>query len=430
VADFSVSSPICETKTITFTQSSVTPEGILTSWSWDFGDGSPILISATGNPVTHIYSSWGNYDVKLKVTTSNGCVSTERVIRVTVQPQPQPGFTIPASICLPNATAHFTNLSTIADGTQSLFTYLWNFGDPGSGTVNNSTGINPSHTYVTTGPFIVNLQVTSGAGCVEAVSIPLNTIHDQPLADFRIDRAEVCLGEEFLFTDNTNPMGGITNQWNWTMGDGSNRNTSSVNYTYSTPGTYNVSLYTMNNFGCRSTTYTMPVTVHPYPVVDAGPDRLVLEGGRIVLQPVVTGNDLHYLWTPNLYFAGSNAVAMPTVNGVDDITYTLTVTARGGCAASDQVFIKVLKKPQIPNIFSPNGDGVHDRWVIPYLESYPGCTIDIYNRYGQLVYHAVNYLAPWDGKTNGKDVPVGTYYYVIDPKNGRNKIAGYVDVIR
>ena len=430
VADFSVSSPICETKTITFTQSSVTPEGILTSWNWDFGDGSPILISATGNPVTHIYSSWGNYDVKLKVTTSNGCVSTERVIRVTVQPQPQPGFTIPASICLPNATAHFTNLSTIADGTQNLFTYLWDFGDPGSGTVNNSTGMNPSHTYVTTGPFTVNLQVTSGAGCVEAISIPLNTIHDQPIANFRIDRTEVCLGEEFLFTDNTNPMGGITNQWNWTMGDGNNRNTSSVNYTYSTPGTYDVSLYTINNFGCRSTTYTMPVTVHPYPVVDAGPDRLVLEGGRIVLQPVVTGNDLQYLWTPNLYFAGSNAVAMPTVNGVDDITYTLTVTARGGCAASDQVFIKVLKKPQIPNIFSPNGDGVHDRWVIPYLESYPGCTIDIYNRYGQLVYHAVNYLAPWDGKTNGKDVPVGTYYYVIDPKNGRNKIAGYVDVIR
>ena len=56
--------------------------------------------------------------------------------------------------------------------------------------------------------------------------------------------------------------------------------------------------------------------------------------------------------------------------------------------------------------------------------------IDIYNRYGQLVFHSVGYATQWDGKVNGKDVPVGTYYYVIDPKNGRKKLAGYVDVIR
>jgi len=89
-----------------------------------------------------------------------------------------------------------------------------------------------------------------------------------------------------------------------------------------------------------------------------------------------------------------------------------------------------LKNPLIPNIFSPNGDRVHDTWVIAYLESYPGCTVDLYNRYGQLVYHSVGYSTPWDGKVNGKEVPVGTYYYVIDPKNGRGKLSGYVDVIR
>ena len=137
-----------------------------------------------------------------------------------------------------------------------------------------------------------------------------------------------------------------------------------------------------------------------------------------------------YNWTPNLYFTGSNTVLNPTINGVDDITYTLTVTARGNCTKSDQVFIKVLKYPIIPNIFSPNGDGVHDRWELPYLESYPGCTIDVVNRYGQLVFRSVGYATPWDGNVNGKEVPVGTYYYVIDPKNGRKKITGYVDIIR
>ncbi|MBK8952871.1 MAG: hypothetical protein IPM85_11900 [Chitinophagaceae bacterium] len=49
----------------------------------------------------------------------------------------------------------------------------------------------------------------------------------------------------------------------------------------------------------------------------------------------------------------------------------LTVTARGGCADTSSVFIKVLKYPLIPNVFSPNGDGVHDRWITGYLESYP-----------------------------------------------------------
>ena len=51
-------------------------------------------------------------------------------------------------------------------------------------------------------------------------------------------------------------------------------------------------------------------------------------------------------------------------------------------------------------------------------------------RYGQPVFHSVGYTTPWDGKINGKDAPVGTYYYVIDPKNGRSKLAGYVDIIR
>jgi gliding motility-associated-like protein len=164
--------------------------------------------------------------------------------------------------------------------------------------------------------------------------------------------------------------------------------------------------------------------------VDAGPDRFVLEGGTITLEPVVTGNDLNYLWTPNLYFAGSNAIRNPVVKGVNDQTYLLTVTARGDCQASDMVFVKVLKAPVIPNIFSPNGDGVHDKWVIDYLESYPGCIVQIYNRYGQMVQRYVNYTTPWDGKINGKDAPIGTYYYIIDPKNGRKPITGFVDIIR
>jgi gliding motility-associated-like protein len=108
----------------------------------------------------------------------------------------------------------------------------------------------------------------------------------------------------------------------------------------------------------------------------------------------------------------------------------LTVTARGGCTASDIVFVKVLKNPVIPNVFTPNGDGFNDKWIIKYLETYPGCVVEIYNRYGQIVFRSVGYNTPWDGTYKGNQVPAGTYYYIIDPKNGRKQVAGFVDIIR
>jgi gliding motility-associated-like protein len=118
------------------------------------------------------------------------------------------------------------------------------------------------------------------------------------------------------------------------------------------------------------------------------------------------------------------------VSPVEDQTYTLTVRTADGCSAADNVFVKVLKTPGVPNAFSPNGDGVHDRWEIQYLDSYPGATVEVFNRYGQKVFASRGYARPWDGTVNGKSLPVGTYYYIIDPKNGRKPIAGYVDLIR
>jgi gliding motility-associated-like protein len=173
------------------------------------------------------------------------------------------------------------------------------------------------------------------------------------------------------------------------------------------------------------------LSVYPKPGINAGPDKFVLEGGTVVLTPALNaGVPVTYSWSPVLYLNNPNISNPLVIDPKSDMTYVLIVTSDKGCTAKDSVFVKLLKAPVIPNIFSPNGDGVHDTWVIPYLESYPGAIIDIYNRYGQIVYHSVNYSKPWDGTVNGKPVPVGTYYYVINPKNGRNIMAGYVDVIR
>jgi len=62
--------------------------------------------------------------------------------------------------------------------------------------------------------------------------------------------------------------------------------------------------------------------------------------------------------------------------------------------------------------------------------SYPGATVQIFNRYDAKIFSSVGYSEPWDGTMQGKDIPEGTYYYIINPKNGRKIIAGYVTVIR
>jgi gliding motility-associated-like protein len=94
------------------------------------------------------------------------------------------------------------------------------------------------------------------------------------------------------------------------------------------------------------------------------------------------------------------------------------------------VFIVSLKLPKPPNTFTPNGDGVNDLWEIKYLDQYPGCILEIYTAQGQLVHRNVGYSKPWDGTFNGKPLPAGTYYYVIDTKSQRKTIAGYITIFK
>lgn len=431
LAKFGFTTPACETKAIIFSDSSTNTVGTLTTWTWDFADGSPLVVRNNNTPFTHTFANAGIYNVNLKVTTSNGCVSTPILIPVVVKPQPHPDFTIPASVCLPSGFVQFTNTSTIADSSENAFTYLWNLGDPLSIPNNTSFAQNPTHIYNTTGPYYVNLQVTSNAGCIDDTMIVLNTIHPQPKAYFFINKPSVCIGDDVTFTDSSNGMGGIINQWNWSYGDGLSATGSPVvTHTYGDTITYYATLYIINNFGCNSDTTTHSFTVYPYPVVNAGPDRRVLEGGSILIQAAASGNDLQYLWTPNLYL-NDNRIIVPTAsNLLDDITYTLSVTARGGCIARDMVFVKLLKAPVIPNTFTPNNDGINDVWKIDYLDTYPDNRVQVFTRSGQLIFESHGYTQPWDGTYKGKPLPFDTYYYIIEPNNGRNPITGYVTIIK
>jgi gliding motility-associated-like protein len=84
----------------------------------------------------------------------------------------------------------------------------------------------------------------------------------------------------------------------------------------------------------------------------------------------------------------------------------------------------------IPNTFTPNNDGINDTWDIKYLNSYPNCTVNIFDRYGQEVYSSIGYGIPWDGRRKGANLPQGTYYYIIKLQINQKALAGSVTIIR
>ncbi|HWZ35793.1 MAG TPA: gliding motility-associated C-terminal domain-containing protein, partial [Mucilaginibacter sp.] len=84
----------------------------------------------------------------------------------------------------------------------------------------------------------------------------------------------------------------------------------------------------------------------------------------------------------------------------------------------------------MPNTFTPNGDGINDTWDIRNLNLYTGCTVEVWNRYGQKVFYTNGYPIPWSGTLNGQQLPGGTYYYIIKLKPGAKTLSGSITLIR
>jgi gliding motility-associated-like protein len=102
-----------------------------------------------------------------------------------------------------------------------------------------------------------------------------------------------------------------------------------------------------------------------------------------------------------------------------------------GCAdtAVRQFLMVILDKVLIiPNVFSPNGDGINDRWEIAGLRSVTDCHVEIFDRWGQSIYNSNGYSNPWDGTRKGKPLPVATYYYII--KTATRNYNGWVALVR
>jgi gliding motility-associated-like protein len=376
------------------------------------------VLTITGSPTTLTGSPF-SYSIS---TSGNNCIPATSNGTITVNPD--------HAISLTSAVST-TNQTICTDKPITSITYTLSGGASGatvtglppgvsSSVSGNTVTISGSPTTVAGSPFNYTIN-TTGNGCAIAPANGTIAVLQSPVITFN-PVSGICANVP-AFQVNALPASGVFS--------GTGINTGGM-FTPATagPGDHTITYtYTAAN-GCTNSKSQI-ISVYPLPVVNAGPDRAVIEGGQITLLPTpITGMVVTYLWTPSTSLSNPN-ISNPVVSNITmDMTYTLLVITDNGCSATDQVFVKLLKKVAIPNIFSPNGDGVHDKWIIDYLDSYPGCTVDIYNRYGQHILHSEGYATPWDGTVNGKPVPVGTYYYIVNPKNGRSIMSGYVDLIR
>lgn len=235
-----------------FTNLSVSSDGVITSYQWDF-NGDNITDNVQQNPVYN-FAMLGTHPVKLEVQTQYGCTNTI-VKSVYVNPKPVVQFSAQNNIGCPSLCVNFNNASSIGAG--QIATYQWLFGDNSSPVFSQ----NASHCYGT-GHYNVTLKAISDSGCVSNLSLPnLVTVYPVPVADFSIDPGEVDITTPQIHVDNKATGASSVN---YTFNDGTTQHTPDFTYTFNTDVAKTVLIMqvAVNSYGCRDS-IIKPVTIKP-----------------------------------------------------------------------------------------------------------------------------------------------------------------------
>lgn len=357
-----------------------------------------------------------------RIVTSGSCTISSNVILFQVDSAILNNtITSPAVTTFCGSADPGTIIGSIPTGGNGTFNYQWQQSTDNITFTNiaGATSINYDPPVIAATTYYRRM-VTSGV-CASGVSNVVVITVNQSITATAGNDTTICEGGSASLT----ASGGVTYQWSPATGL-SNANIANPVASPTGTTTYTV---TASNGTCTSAASTT-VTVIPKPTVNAGADQIIVLGDKAQLNATVTGTNLQYNWVPATNLSNPN-ILNPIATPTADITYTLYVTSPNSCfVVTDDVFIKVYPLLSIPNTFTPNNDTVNDTWNIAGLGYYSGCLMQIYNRWGALLFKSIGYGTPWDGKYNGAPVPVGVYYYIIDLKNNTKPLSGWVEVLR
>jgi gliding motility-associated-like protein len=158
---------------------------------------------------------------------------------------------------------------------------------------------------------------------------------------------------------------------------------------------------------------TIAMTVKPSPTVQVRPDTAIAYGQSVLLNSVLGGPVAGYQWTPSVGLDNAT-LADPVASPEVTTMYRLTVAAGNGCKASDSVTVAVYRKFQLPNAFTPNGDGKNDVFRVPPGVGVRLVSMAVYNRLGEQVFRSARIDNGWDGTVGGQKQPAGVYIWAVE----------------
>jgi gliding motility-associated-like protein len=322
------------------------------------------------------------------------------------------------TIC-PGTTAQIG--SSGATGGKPPYHYQWT----PSGFISSTNIPNPTAYPPVTTTYTLVVTDDTLAADTAYVTITLNAINDVSAGN----DTSICENSIFFLGGPKNyDNNGISYSWappaglnNTTSPHPNVKATTSVSYTLTA---------TTNGCPPKKDTITITVIPTPVPVISEGDFITIREGDVITLH--ATGGTA-YKWEPK------DSVKYPFTSSPDvspsDTTkyYVFASDPTKKCYGVDSIVVFVEKYDEITiyNTFTPNGDGNNDVWYIANILKYPNCRLEIYNRYGRIVYKVKGYANTWTGKTSGEELPEATYFYILDLGDGKHKsYHGTVTIVR
>lgn len=297
---------------INFTNTSTGPPTL--SYQWDFGDGN---FSTAASP-SHTYLADGSYVVTLVTTSTAGCVDTFRSNPIVIGAFTTT-FNAPLNACI-NEAVTFTNTSTPVPVSAN-----WSFGDGGT-----ATGINSNHTYTVPGTYTVRLYNTYSS-CVDSAQQTI-TINPRPVADFTAPATVRC---EPPFTVNFQDLStGSVTSWQWDFGDGNTSTLQNPSHTYTSYGSFTVTLVATNAFGCTDTIRrTNYIRIQRASInIPSLPERGCIPYTTTFI-PSITSLDAVIAYNWDFGDGGTSTLPNPTYTYTTQGTYTvrLIITTSTGC---------------------------------------------------------------------------------------------------